>query len=432
MNKHFFRANVFYCMVLLTTGMVLTESCKKNDTVYDSPPPAPVNAPPVILYFTPESAAVDSVVVIIGTDLNPVAGGTKVSFNSTGAIILSATATRIEIKVPDGAGTGKITIQTVAGIGTSGEFFTTLPTVTTVAGSSYGFADGAGSTAQFRDPFGVTADALGNIFVADAGNNRIRKITPAGVVSTIAGKGTIGNANGTAANATFNYPHGVAVDGAGNIFVADAGNSLIRKITPDGIVSTVAGSGFAGFADGQGSNAAFNFPTGLVVDGAGNLFVTDGINHRIRKITPAGVVSTLDGVFGFPGSITIDFAGNLYIADASAAKIYKMTQDGVVTSFAGSGTAGLKDGIGDAAQFSDPEGIAIDGAGNLYVGDLSNAAVRKITPAGIVSTLAGGTIGFTNGAANVARFNEPAGIAADIFGNIYIADVGNSRIRKLR
>jgi sugar lactone lactonase YvrE len=297
---------------------------------------------------------------------------------------------------------------------------------------TFGFKDGAASVAQFRDPYGLVVAASGDIYITDSNNNRIRKITPAGVVSTFAGKGTIGSINGAGNIAQFNYPHGLALDGAGNMYVADAGNNKIRKITPDGVVSTLAGDGVAGFVNGTGANAEFDFPDGITLDAAGNVYVSDGNNGCIRKITPAGVVSTFgDAVLGFPEGIVRDAAGNFYTADVEHSLIYKTSAAGEATVLAGS-TFGLVDGAGGKAKFLNPEGLAIDAAGNLYVGDLGNNAIRKITPDGVVSTIGGNqTHGAINGPGPDARFYNPSGITADALGNIYVGDTVNSLIRKL-
>jgi hypothetical protein len=224
-----------------------------------------------------------------------------------------------------------------------------------LAGSgSKGFADGTGAAAQFYGPEGVAVDGDGNIIIADWGNHRVRKLTPDGTVSTLAGSGSAGFADGAGAAAQFNYPIGVAVDGEGSIIITDMGNQCVRKITPDGTVSTLAGSGSAGFADGTGAAAQFNGPYGLAVDGEGSIIITDFNNQRVRKITPDGTVSTL----------------------------------------AGSGSKGFADGAGAAAQFNCPFGVAVDGEGNIIIADASNQRVRKITPDGTVSTLFAGSCGF--------------------------------------
>jgi sugar lactone lactonase YvrE len=307
--------------------------------------------------------------------------------------------------------------------------------------------DGPGTGARFYIPEGVAVDGAGNVYVADTGNHRIRKITSAGDVTTLAGSGTPGFANGTGTVAQFQNPAGVAVDGAGNVYVADSTNNRIRKITPAGVVATLAGSNTGGFADGTGTAALFSSPSGVAVDGAGNLYVADAGNHRIRKIVIAtGVVSTLAGNTGFgstdgtgtaarfssPRGVAVDGAGNLYVADYGNHRIRKIviaTQE--VTTLAGS-SAGYADGTGTAAQFNYLHGVAVDGAGNLYVADGSNNRIRKIVIAsGVVTTLAGGTSGFADGTLTAAQFNTPYGVAVDGAGNLYVADQINNRIRKI-
>jgi sugar lactone lactonase YvrE len=314
--------------------------------------------------------------------------------------------------------------------------------VTTLAGSTVGFADGVGALAQFNNPVGVAVDAAGNVYVADRNNHRIRKITLAGVVSTLAGS-ILGFADGVGAAAQFNNPAGLAVDAVGNVYVADRNNHRIRKITPAGAVTTLAGSGTAGSADGVGAAAQFNTPYGVAVDAAGNVYVADTSNHQIRKITPTDAVTTLagstlgfaDGVgaaaqFNNPIGLAVDAAGNVYVADLNNHRIRKITPAGAVTTLAGS-TAGFADGVGAAAQFSGPAGVALDAAGNVYVADASNYRIRKITPTGAVTTLAGSTGGFADAVGTAAQFGFPVGLAVDAAGNVHVADSGNSRIRKI-
>ena len=313
--------------------------------------------------------------------------------------------------------------------------------VSTLAGSTEGFRDGLGTSAEFSYPIGVAVDAEGNVYVADYGNHLIRKVTPEGLVSTLAGS-TEGFRDGSGTSAEFSYPIDVAVDAAGNVYVADGDNNLIRKITPEGLVSTLAGR-IWGFRDGSGTSAEFNYPIGVAVDAEGNVYVANSYNHRIRKITDEGLVSTLAGSiwgfrdgagrsaqFNYPYGVAVDAAGNVYVADTNNHAIRKITPEGLVSTLAGS-TEGSADGAGTSAQFNSPTDVAVDAAGNVYVADYLNDRIRKITPEGLVSTLAGSTEGFRDGAGTSAQFNSPAGVAVDAAGNVYVADYLNDRIRKI-
>lgn len=321
----------------------------------------------------------------------------------------------------------------------------------TLAGVAPGSTDGPGNIARFFFPNGIALDGAGNIFVADAGNYTIRKISPAGVVSTLAGAaGSSGSADGTGSNARFFQPSGVAVDSSGNVFVADSANYTIRRVTACGVVTTFAGlAGVPGSADGTGADARFSFPAGLTMDKGDNLYVADSGNNTIRKITPAGVVTTLAGLPGSSGStdgtgadarffqpsgVAVDKAGNVYVADVNNYTIRKITAAGVVTTVAGeAGTRGNNDGTGSGAHFSFPQGVAVDGAGDVYVADTNNFTIRKISSAGIVTTLAGvaGSRGSTDGAGSSARFDFTNSLIVDGAGNIFVADTVNNSIRKI-
>jgi hypothetical protein len=327
-----------------------------------------------------------------------------------------------------------------------------------------GHEDGTGSAARFYYPHGVALDSEGNVFVADAWKHTIRKITPAGVVTTLAGSaGQTGSADGLGSAARFNRPEGVAVDSAGNVYVADFLNHTIRKITPAGVVTTLAGSAQeGGSADGTGGAARFGGrmrieselrpelggASGVAVDGAGNVYAADVCNHTIRKITPAGAVTTLAGTpgqtgsvdgagaaarFYEPGGVAADSGGNVFVADTANHTIRKITPDGAVTTLAGSaGQRGSADGTGGAARFGHPRNVAADSAGNVYVADSWNSTIRKITPAGAVTTLAGsaGQRAYADGIGSAARFSSPCGVAVDSAGNLYVADRSNNRITK--
>ncbi|WP_438422712.1 cadherin domain-containing protein [Aquimarina macrocephali] len=316
--------------------------------------------------------------------------------------------------------------------------------VRTLAGNgTHGFTNGTGTSAQFSTPIGVDVDSNGNIYVADRNNNVIRKITPAGVVSTFAGS-TFGYADGTGTAAKFHAPYGIAIDANDNIYVGDYINHRIRKITPAGVVTTLAGSGVVGSADGTGTAAQFNEPYGLDVDSNGNIYVADYGNNRIRKITPAGVVTTLAGsssgfadgtgttaMFKAPHDVAVDNDDNVYVTDGFNHRIRKITPAGVVTTFAGT-NQGFADGTGTQARFNTPEGITIDNSGNLYVTDRSNNCIRKITSTGVVSILAGSNdFGFVNGTGATARFRQPAGITVNASGVFYVTDESNHSVRKI-
>ena len=320
--------------------------------------------------------------------------------------------------------------------------------VTTLAGSGVaGFADGTGTAAQFNRPQGVAVDSSGTVYESDFYNSRVRKITPAGVVTTFAGSGVQGYADGAGTAAQFITTFGVAVDSSGTVYVADFSNHRIRKITPAGVVTTLAGSGVAGYADGTGTAAQFNGPEGVAVDSSGTVYVGDSINHCIRKISPAGVVTTLagSGVAGYadgtgtaaqfnrPDGVAVDSVGTVYVGDPMNHRIRKITPTGIVTTFAGSSVAGYADGTGTAAQFITPDGVAVDSSGTVYVADFSDHRIRKITPAGVVTTLAGsGIAGYADSTGTTAQFNGPPSLAVDSAGTVYVADSINHRIRKIQ
>ena len=331
-------------------------------------------------------------------------------------------------------------------------FSGTTCTVSTLAGTPgvSGTSDGTGSNAQFNCPSGIAVDSNGKVYVADSGNNTIRVIAVGGGVTTLAGNpGQFGNSDGTGAGALFGYPMGVAVDGGGNVYVADTYNNTIRKVTSGGVVTTLAGTANTmGSSDGPGSVALFNTPNGLAVDASGNVFVADTLNHTIRKITSLGVVTTLAGtalqysyqdgtgsgaMFDSPGSVAVDGGGNVYVADTYNHTIRLVTQSGVVTTLSGSaGAIGYSDGTAGAARFNFPGGIAVDGNGNVYVADTCNHSIRKESWT-VVSTVAGSASKPAIDPVNCGSYNYPylvypTGIAMDAGGNLYIASTWNHLI----
>ena len=332
--------------------------------------------------------------------------------------------------------------------------------ISTVAGSEFGgffSGDGGPATdASLAFPQGVAVDAAGNLFVADTFNHRIRQVSPDGIISTVAGNGIRGLSGdgGPATNASLANPDGLAVDAAGNLFIADSSNHRIRRVSPDGIISKVAGSEFGGFFSGDGgpaTNAAVAFPRGLALDTAGNLFIADTLNFRIRRVSPDGIISTVagNGTERFSGdggaatsaslvrpqAVAVDAAGNLFIADTFNHRIRQVSPDGIISTVAGNGIRGFSGDGGPATNASlDPDGLAVDAAGNLFIADFGNGRIRRVSPDGIISTVAGnGRGGFSGdgGPATDASLRFPGGVALDAAGNLFIADRGNDRIRRV-
>ena len=315
---------------------------------------------------------------------------------------------------------------------------------------------GAATAAQLKFPYGVAVDGAGNLYIADTSNHRIRKVDSTGTITTIAGTGEGGFSGdgGAATAAQLKFPYGVAVDGAGNLYIADTGNHRIRKVDSTGTITTIAGTGEGGFSgDGGAATAAqLSFPYDVVVDGAGNLYIADTSNHRIRKVDSTGTITTIvgTGVGGFsgdggaataaqlnsPSGVALDGAGNLYIVDQSNHRIRKVDSTGTITTIAGTGLYGFSGdgGAATAAQLGFPYGVAVDGADNLYIADRSNQRIRKVDSAGTITTIAGtGEGGFSGdgGPATVAELSSPYGVAVDGAGNLYIVDWFNQRIRKV-
>lgn len=300
-------------------------------------------------------------------------------------------------------------------------------------------------------PWGLVFDSSNKFCITDSNAQTVLAITSAGVTAALAGvPGLSGSVDANGADARFNGPTGIAVDSNDNIYVADSNNNTIRKISPAGVVTTLAGTaGLSGSADANGAEARFNGPTGIAVDGGGDVYVADSNNNTIRIVTPAGAVTTLAGQAGVSGSIdangveacfncpagiAIDGGGDLYVADSNNNTIRRITPAGVVTTFAGSaGHSGHIDGTGTAALFNRPCGLVFDSLGNLYVADTGNHVIRLVTPAGVVSTVAGrpGVAGLEDGAGTTALFNQPTSLAFDVSGNLYIADAGNGVIRRI-
>ena len=302
-----------------------------------------------------------------------------------------------------------------------------------------GSADGAAADARFQSPGGISVDASGNVYIADTGNNTIRKVSRSGSVSTLAGQaGKAGSEDGNGSSARFLAPLGIAVDGVGNVYVAEFASDMIRKITPEGSVSTLAGSaGNPGSADGAGDNAQFRNPWSVAVDSTGNVYVADKSNFAIRQITPTGRVSTFAGFLGKPGNtdgpgsyarfsdpegVAVDSAGNVYVADTGNNTIRIISSFGMVKTLAGkAGRAGETGGVGDKARFSNIQSIATGERGSLYV--LDGDAIRKITSDGVVTTQPNTLLTSDHG-----RDIHPTSLAVDAAGNLYFVDAMNNVI----
>jgi len=337
-----------------------------------------------------------------------------------------------------------------------GQVLTNPYTFTTFAGlaQNTGATNGTGTAARFGSPYGIAVGPTGNIYVGDPAEETVRMITSARVVTTLAGTAqSNGSANGLGTAATFNGVSGIALDSSGNLYVADTNNDLIRKIAPDTTVTTYAGTaGSAGSTDGTGVAAKFNLPSDLAVDGSGNLYVADTGNNTIRRIAPGGIVTTFAGTAGAGGSsdgtgaaasflgprgVAVDPSGNVYVADTRNFTIRVITPARVVTTLAGvAGSFGSTDGVGASARFGSffggPFGLALDKSGNIYVSDTGNETIRMIAAGGVVTTIAGtpGAYGSLDATGASASFNTPVGIGVDSSGAVYLADFDNSTVRR--
>jgi sugar lactone lactonase YvrE len=433
----------------------LAPSCNKEAEPVAAVAPT-TETTPVIAYLTSTTAQSGGVITNLGTAFNITATGVCWSATNQTPTITDSKASGAAISAFTSNLTGltantkyylRAFIQNDAGIGygnvisftTSAGTADTTVTVSTFAGTgTAGFVNGTGTNASFNSPLGTAVDAQGNVYVSDSFNHVIRKITAAGVVSTFAGTGTLGFTGGTAATAKFYSPQGIAVDAAGNVYVADQGNNAIYKITQAGVVTILAGSGTGGASNGTGGAATFNSPQGIAVDAAGNVYVADRNNNLIRKITPAGVVTTLAGsgsaafinaegtsaAFNRPVAVAVDATGNVYVADQGNSAIRKITPAGAASSFIGNGAV--------AKLLNTPAGLAIDAQNNIYITD-QTGRILKISSANVLYTLAGKaeTSGFADGSKTTALFAGPVGIAVDANRNLYVADYNNNRIRKV-
>lgn len=424
------------------SGLVSTVIGGSSNPVFGSPRGLTIDATASALYVTDFSAHIVMKVTLPGGVVSTVAGtaptagstdGTPTSalFNAPSSIAMDS-ANNLYV-----ADTANNTIRKISSLGS-------VSTLAGLAGRSNS-VDGKGDAARFEEPYAVATDGT-YVYVADHTDHTIRKVSRDGTVTTLAGKaGTFGSTDGTGTAARFNTLTGIAADSFGTVYVADSGNATVRKITATGVVTTLAGkAGTKGSTDATGTAARFAAPSGIAVDSAGNVFVVDSEASTVRKITPGGVVSTVAGSansngfingpgatarFAVPFDVAVDLMGNLYITDRNNSAIRKVSSGGDVTTLAGSGKAGFTNGIGAAASFTFPSGIAVDSAGVVYAADTDNQVIRKITPNGEVTTLAGGSIGSTDGVGTAAKFWNPKDVAVDAKGTMFVTDRGNYTIR---
>jgi sugar lactone lactonase YvrE len=419
-----FNFHIFFISILFTC---INLSCSKSGS--NNPKPQNTKSTLSITSLSVTEGPYNTMVNIYGTGFSDPTASNRVFFNGKPAEIYTGHDNEITVYVPLGAGTGNVTI-TSNGITATGPGFTYQPTevVTTFAGNlnTPGSVDGTGGAARFNQVAGLAIDKNGNLYVADSDNLLIRKVTPQGVVTTLAGSGKSGNKDGSATTASFELPTEIAVDQQGNVFVSDLGS--IRKITPDGTVSTIVTHLNVGNVL-FGSSLAV---TGITVDAADNLYITDVANQFIGKVTPDGTVTAISGIqplsgngtitptaFRNPNSIALDKSGNLFITDGT---IWKVTLPNTVSQYAISGPNG---------GFTDPRGLAFDSSGNLYVADTDVGLIKKVATDGTITTFAGGNDVATgsNGPVGKASFLFPIGIVVDSSGNIFVAD--DTQIREI-
>jgi hypothetical protein len=426
-----------YCSIIL-----LLTSCSLDDQI----PPEKVIQ---VLSLSPASGKGGTEVQISGNNFSKIPEENLVYFNGAAAEVKTASPTHLTVNVPAFAGIGPVRVVVGGDESLNQPIFNFIdPVVTTIAGTSgSGYEDGPMATAKFAGPLRIAFGDEGSLYVADGNNYCIRKIDPLGKVTTFAG-GTFGYHDGSGTEAQFAFPAGIVVDSQNNIIVADTYNNVIRRITPQGEVSTLAGSLDEGLVDGPANQARFASPEGLAIDEDGNIYVADFGNHRIRKISADGIVSTLAGsgppwygtpsgsakdgpalesILEFPESVEVGKDGNVLFTDYSDA--VRVISHEIVTTFAG-GQRGYKDGTGPAAGFYNIGRLRFAPSGDLFVCDRENARIRRITAKAEVSTFAGnGVHSNVDGPVTTASIQYPWDLAFSPTGALYVTS--HHSIRKI-
>jgi streptogramin lyase len=380
--------------------IIIISSCSKDDN-QQSTPTSSISISSIL----PSNGAKGTAVLLTGIGFSPNASSNTVTINGKTCAVNSATTTTLNITIPPAAGTGKIKVTVGNDNAESTVFdFVVTTTVTTIAGSTQG--DSNNGLGMFNQPRDLVLDNAGNIYLTDSGNNKIKKISSNGVITTFAG--------GTTGEGIFSTPFGITIDLAGNIYVADTFNQKIKKITPSGtITSIISGNDTSG-------NLIAARPTDLIVDATGNIYFNSSNQAKVKKVSSTGLVTTIvdntSNNFGDLNGIVLDNLGNLFITDSNITvpNIRKITPAGVVTTFSNGG-----------GSFSDIIAVCIDADNNLYVADSASHKIKKITPTGIVTIVAGANSG------DGVLFNNPKGVAIDSSGNLYVADTSNHKIKKI-
>lgn len=409
---------IFVLSAILISTLLI--SCKKESTPTPSPEPDPT-----LTAISPSEGPKNTLVTIRGTRFGTSTAALKVYFNNVQATIQTATDTAVTALVPVSAGTGLVKLEK------NGKTLTG-PSFTYQGNGWVSTISLSGVTTTLNTPTGITRDASGNLIVCDRDNHRILKITTAGVTTVLAGSGIAGFSNGTGTAAQFDQPYSIVGDASGNFYVSDRMNNAIRKITSAGVVTTLAGNGAGASVDGTGAAASFAEPLGIALTSTGNLYVIDYATQKIRKITMAGVVTTVvTGYMAF--GLVADASNVIYFTNYFQNRIYKFTEgSNTPVLVAGDITPGSADGTGAAARFTTPAGICVDASGNLYVTEIGNHRIRKITAAGVVTTLAGSVSGNSDGQGTNASFDGPIAVTGDFSNNfLYVNDLYNNRIRKI-